>query len=351
MDLMLSRIAMARPRRESAIAAACASLVAAIAMMLVPAAAFASFPGGNGVIAYSSEDGIWALSPTTGNQLQLTTDPSDAMPSFSASGDWIAFQRTVAGSTTIFIARADGSDPTPLTSGSEPAFSPGGGQIVFARPTGLFLTARTPGSPVRRLTNRRGDGEPRWSSTGTIAFERIRVSHVKIHGVRKDRVSNQLDTVVPRSRRVITLLSYEQPVEATEAETDLHPDWSPNGRAIAASLCNESAHSHLPFSTVPTFVLHTNCSPDVWAPNGKGLAEPKKGGLGGRRATSCPHFISAEAEISWQPLLPGTLRVLTVPCEPRPPELESASEPSLAVTGSRTCYYDRKRHKRRCFTA
>jgi hypothetical protein len=344
---------MSRLSHDSAIATICVSLMAAILVTLAPAVARASFPGGDGVIAYSGEGGIWALNPTTGNQLQLTTDPDDRMPSFSPSGDWLAFQRTVASTTTIFIARADGSDPTPLTGGSEPAFSPGGRQIVFARANGLFVTGLTPGSPIRRLTDHSGDGEPRWSSTGTIVFERIRVSHVNIQGALKPQVSNQLDTIIPPAARVSALLTYEQPegIDLGEAETELHPDWSPNGRAIAVALCNGAASSHLPFSTVPTFVLHVDCSPDVWAPDGRRLAVPQKGALVGRRATSCPHFISAGTEISWQPLLRATLRVPTVPCEPRPPEAEQGVEPSQAARGSRTCYYDRKHHRRRCFTA
>src|SRR5438045_239866 len=84
--------------------------------LLAPAAASGSFPGGNGVIAYgiaSTDDchrqpgvtcatGIWAVDPLTGNQLRLTTG-HDSNPSFSPSGNLIAFQRRTRHGFTIYV--------------------------------------------------------------------------------------------------------------------------------------------------------------------------------------------------------------------------------------------------------
>jgi dipeptidyl aminopeptidase/acylaminoacyl peptidase len=245
----------------------------------------------------------------------------------------------------IFLAPADGADPTPLVSGSEPAFSPDGRQIVFVRATGLFVTGSAPGSPVRQLTHHHGDSEPRWSSTGEIVFQRTHLFHrsgaTLPGGIFPPQASDQLDIITPPSSRVRTVFTAEPP-----EQTELHPDWSPNGRAIAVALCGWPSP---PFATTaPTFVYHESCAPDVWAPEGRRLAEPRKGALRGSGKSTCPNRIDATTEISWQPLVSGTMRVPTVKCEPRagPPETEVS--PGKAVAGERTCYTIHHKHK--CFT-
>jgi dipeptidyl aminopeptidase/acylaminoacyl peptidase len=329
-----------------------ALLTAATLAALAPAGALGSFPGGDGVIAYPNEGHIWALEPKTGDQLQLTSGPEDRAPSFSASGNMLAFQRGTA-HAEVFLARADGSDAMPLVSGSEPAFSPDNRQIVFVRATGLFTTGLVPGSPVRRITDHRGDSEPRWSATGVLIFERIEISRTRHRGVTERQVSSRLEVVVPPSSHVRTVMTYEQPRHTglSQRETELHPDWSPNGRTVAVALCNDATPARPPFPTVPALVFHGSCSPDVWEPEGRRLAEPKRGTLQGRPQTTCPHFIGEDTEISWQPLLSGTLHVPVVKCEPRPGPPENFVEPAQAAPGSRTCYYDPHRHRRRCFRA
>src|ERR1700682_634681 len=117
-----------------------AALTAAVGATLVPATAIGSFPGSNGVIAFSAEHSIWAMDPTTRDELQLTSGFDDSAPSFSPSGNMLAFQRRTGATITIYLARADGSEPRALASGSQPAFSSDGRQIVFVRAAGLFLT-------------------------------------------------------------------------------------------------------------------------------------------------------------------------------------------------------------------
>jgi TolB protein len=89
-------------------------------------AAFGSFPGANGKIAFVSErtgdDEIWAMSPHGANQVNLTANPSfDAFPTWRADGRKIAFasNRVTAtnptGDLEIFVMNADGSDPREIT--------------------------------------------------------------------------------------------------------------------------------------------------------------------------------------------------------------------------------------------
>jgi hypothetical protein len=319
--------------------------VAASVAALGPAAAVASFPGADGVIAYSGivdgncaancppyHYGIWALEPRTGKQRQLTAGP-DYDPSFSPSGNLLAFQRDYIGGTVIFLARADGSHERPLVRGEEPAFSPDGRQIVFVRATGLFVTGSVPRSPVRALTHSPGDKEPRWSSTGEIAFERTR------------HASDQLDIITPPSSRVRAVFTYEPP-----RSTALFPDWSPNGGALAVALCNPGLPLPRASTTAPTLVFRDSCTQDVWAPQGRRLAEPGHGALRGRPNTTCPD--STEGDISWQPLVSRTLRVHTARCEPRSPLpgeiMMGGVEAESSPRDEQTCYTIR--HKHRCFT-
>jgi hypothetical protein len=325
-------------------------------MAATSSSALASFSGENGVIAYS--DGvalagetreIWALDPATGDQRELTSGPDDTAPAFSPSGNVLAFDRVSASTSTIFLAYADGSNATALVQGSEPAFSPSGGELVFVRPSGLFITGTAAGSPVRQLTHHAGDFEPSWGPHETIVFERSRALPVGAGGSAERRYVDELDAVKPGAKSVSVLLTYEPPEGLRRAAQpiDLRPDWSPNGKSIAVTLCNFVTETHPP--TVPALILLNSCGPDVWAPDGHGLVEGDSGTLMGRVGTNCPHFIAPGTEIAWQPLRAGTLRVATAPCEPQPGPPELAVLPSESVIGSRTCF---KVHgKRKCHTS
>jgi hypothetical protein len=99
-------------------------LLTATVATIAPATAIASFAGRNGVIAYPTSRGLWALEPRSGDQTQLTFGRNDSYPSFSPSGDELAFQRGRGRTKMIYLAHADGSQPTPLVWGAQPAFSP-----------------------------------------------------------------------------------------------------------------------------------------------------------------------------------------------------------------------------------
>jgi WD40-like Beta Propeller Repeat len=348
-------------------------LVTAMLVVLAPATARGSFPGENGVIAYTGEiskfephgsgffreatgTAIWALEPKTGDQLQLTFGPHDAAPAFSPSGNMLAFQRYSDRRWTVFVARADGSQAKPLTSGTEPAFSPNGQKIVFVRPTGLFVTGLAPGSPVRQITHQRTDSDPRWSTRGVITFEATHEKRLKYVRV----ISSLLEIITPGRSRVHTLLTYTYDEYQLFGgfPADLSPDWSPDGRTVAVTLCAEVL-SEIPFRlhTVPAVVLnhHPACRPRVWAPAGRRLAEAEVGELQLAQETTCPQAIvdagteaSEYQSISWQPLHPGTQRIPTVPCEPRPvpPELSMASTSPSSTGNATTCiWFD---HKKKC---
>ena len=124
------------------------------ALLILAPTALATFPGANGRIAYtlfSSGSGsppaaIHTVSFKGAQDQTLTTGYE---PAWSANGRRIAFVKAVRKGecgdksgcqTDICTMRADGSDVRRLTktiaSESDPAYSPGGGRIVFTRKDG-----------------------------------------------------------------------------------------------------------------------------------------------------------------------------------------------------------------------
>jgi len=311
--------------------------VISLAATLAPAAALGSFPGGDGVIAYGSGTGIWAVDPTTGYQLQLTTSGGDTAPSFSPSGNMLAFERLGKDTSTVYLAQADGADARPLLSGGEPAFYPSGRQLVFVRRDGLFVTGLTPGSPVRQITRQPGDRSPRWSSTGAIVFERTDV-------LRQDKaeteIQNELDTIAPPSAKVHQILAYS-------GGFDMYPEWSPNGRTLTVALCNDSAEETT-FKGSPALAIHRSCMQRVPAPQGRGVAEGGVGALDGSGVRPCPRFATA-SQIAWQPVVAGTMRIPTVKCEGAP-YTEPEVSPSFGSRGAKVCVPGKHGHRKICHT-
>jgi dipeptidyl aminopeptidase/acylaminoacyl peptidase len=123
------------------------------------------------------EGGIYAVRDRHLNQ--LTEDPADTEPSFSADGRTIAFVR----GGDVFAMRADGSGQRQLTSGPEldsrPQVSPNSRYVLFQRSSALggahdLYTVRVGGGPVHAVSGSPADEhEASISPDGTtIAFVR-----------------------------------------------------------------------------------------------------------------------------------------------------------------------------------
>jgi TolB protein len=130
-----------------------------------------------------------------------------------------------SGPSHIWIARSDGKQSRPLTSGSvldgAPAWSPDGRSIVFVRSaangrSSSLWTVDIATRRTRRLTRGSLDGEPSWSRSGRIAFVRI------------DPATYQsgIWTIDPRSPRLLRRI----PV-ARRGLTE--PVWSPDGHTLS----------------------------------------------------------------------------------------------------------------------
>ncbi|HET9154770.1 MAG TPA: hypothetical protein VFN85_11720 [Solirubrobacterales bacterium] len=161
--------------------------------LAVPASAFAA--GGAIVFSKVSEDhriykegetvlptkapegGLFAVKDRHLNQ--LTEDPADSEPSFSADGHTIAFVRE----GDVYAIRADGSGQKQLTSGAEldsrPLVAPNGRFVLFERataagaPRDLYTVSVNGGSPHAIAASPGDEHEASFSPDGrTIAFVR-----------------------------------------------------------------------------------------------------------------------------------------------------------------------------------
>jgi dipeptidyl aminopeptidase/acylaminoacyl peptidase len=169
----------------------------ALLALVVPAAASAA--GGAIVFSKVSEDhriykegdkvlppkapegGLFAVKDRHLNQ--LTEDPADSEPSFSADGHTIAFVRE----GDVYAMRADGSGQKRLTSGAEldsrPLVSPNGKVVLFERRVAAnaardLFTVSVNGGGAHKIAGSAGDEhEASFSPDGrTIAFVRTNAS-------------------------------------------------------------------------------------------------------------------------------------------------------------------------------
>jgi Tol biopolymer transport system component len=123
------------------------------------------------------EGGLFAVKDRHLNQ--LTENPADSEPSFSADGHLIAFARE----GDVYVMRADGSGQKQLTAGaaldSRPLISPNGKIVVFERrgadnaPRDLFSVSANGGSPHAVSASAADEHEASFSPDGrTVAFVR-----------------------------------------------------------------------------------------------------------------------------------------------------------------------------------
>jgi tricorn protease-like protein len=144
------------------------TLIALTALLALVLPAAASAASNTGAVVFSkastvegvAKGGLFAVKE--GHLNQLTEDPSDSEPAFSPDGRTIAFAR----GGDLYSVRPDGSGQRHLTSGPEldsrPVVAPNGRFVVFERRTGAegpadLYTVGATGGGLRPLTSGIGD--------------------------------------------------------------------------------------------------------------------------------------------------------------------------------------------------
>ncbi|MCW3033323.1 MAG: WD40-like beta Propeller containing protein [Solirubrobacterales bacterium] len=330
------------------------ALALVIVALLSQPAAWASFPGADGVIAYTTNEGLWIVDPATSNEMQLTSDHTDAFPSFSPDGNTVAFQRGVGTGVSIFVIKSDGSSLRYITTGRQPVFSPDGNRLAFTRPEGLFVAGSSPGAKVRLVVRARGVETPAWSSRGRLAFEKV--SPGRFLDERTRLFTHELDVVHAQgspllTRRVsVSLVSSADASVTDDPEHGLRPDWSPDGRSVAVSSCIDNLPpSLLATTSSPRLVPHF-CRAGVWPPGGGGLlVEPGVAPLTPRQDTSCPNKTESEmTSVAYQSVTAATHPIPTIPCVPA--MKKHGTEPSTPPAAGTTICLPTRRHKWVCVT-
>lgn len=200
---------------------------------LLAASADAAFPGTPGPIVYPktfvrevvgprshsrfrTTGGLFVHGPHIGEApQQLTFDPRDRAPSFSADGRKIVFEgRADRFNPGIYVMKSDGSGRRLVTEdGMEPAFFPDSRRIVFMRDNRIF-SIRIDGTDLRQITDSRfPDHEP------VVAPDGKRIAFVRT------RKENE-DIFVVNSSGGATRLLIDRPSD------DDDPEWAPGGRRI-----------------------------------------------------------------------------------------------------------------------
>lgn len=260
----------------------------------------ATFPGGNGRIAYTTKDSdyrqlVTAKPDSRGDRFlrecQLTEPDGQRGdcsieyrdPAWSADGRRLVFDTGRA----LALIDADGTgfeklEPFSADDG-EPAFSPSRRQLVFsgrsATRRALFV-ADIAGERVRRIA-RNGDA-PDWSRRNRIAFlRRGAIYSVRPSGKGLRRLTRGRD-----------------------------PSWSPSGRAIAFARGDGIYVARADGSRARRVVRCTRCSTPAYSPDGRLLAYDG-GGVrvvrlrDGRRLATIAEDVAGgfdAREPSWQPL-------------------------------------------------
>jgi hypothetical protein len=296
--------------RWSILGAAAAAIVLAVAVAHEAAGA----PAPRWIVVSAHPNGAGAAQlfrvPATGGALeQITTGSNGAtQPAFSPDGSRIAFARLGTG---IFVVNLDGTGLRRLTTGVRdtfPVWSPDGRRIAFLRTYRkdwrLYVMSATGAAP-RRLAQAPPAGRPSWAPSGRnilipaggdlVAVD-SRTGKVRAYyGLLLDVQHSQTATVSPDVRRV----AYVGPRVST-GPPDCGEGPCPQFGLYLASV----PKPHRPRR------IANDTGPAGWSPDSRNLVFVARGALvlwsvasGKRTATivSEPHVLAGDSSPTWQP--------------------------------------------------
>jgi hypothetical protein len=221
-----------------------ALLLAVLALLALPGAAQAAYPGENGKIAFSSTRDnnsgyeVYVMDNDGTSQTRLTTTPRDDYdPEWSPDGTKIVFTSRRNGPYDVYIMNPDGSGQTNLTAGLggdqfDPTWTPDGTKISFTNslPGGQrqLWTMNPDGTGAAVLTTGTVEAAS-WSPDGSMIVGHIRVV---------DRLGGSEPLVAVNSDGTnyhqISCCTGHPWIYKTDAK------WTPDGRYILFNVGDES---------------------------------------------------------------------------------------------------------------
>jgi len=177
-------------------------------------------PGGKRIAfdrTVATTQGIMLLTLRGRRLRALTRHPSsiyDDVPRFAPDGKRIAFMRQPSGGeTAIYLIATTGKHLRRLATGSDPAWAPGGGKLVYSAQSKLVVIGANGRGKHALTSGSDPDVMPAWSPDGKrIAFVRKRQGNYDIWLVSADG----------KHQRRLT----------SDPGQDLNPSWSPDGRKL-----------------------------------------------------------------------------------------------------------------------
>jgi Tol biopolymer transport system component len=254
----------------------------------------------NGELLYAKKlSGGWnlfAFDPATGSERRLTDGVRDYGSDWSPDGTMIVYDSESSFGYDIVVANADGTDPTVIGSGQDPAWSPDGGRIAYVGEGDRIWVMNYDGSDAHAVTenapaepdageNAPYDWNPAWSPDGhSIAYVRVAAHRLAPVPSGEGRTDVSLEEI-----RIWHEGTPPTDTVLTDAYTNIGDlDWSPNGSLIvftgAPTLFHEKETNGLAWPRVLLVPSDggdvTPISPDektwaagaTWSPDGKWIA-------------------------------------------------------------------------------
>jgi Tol biopolymer transport system component len=212
-------------RRQSAVVT-----LTVLAALVVPTAASATFPGGNGLIAFYDDQngGIYTIH-SDGTHRKMLADGYD--PAWSPNGKRIVFVADKGADTEIFTMTAKGKDKRRLTDDKksewQPAFSPDGRRVVFNTGEmrdefGPIYVMNANGKHRDKLVPFGGDSD--WSVTTHSAKDGLIAYDTVYFGPTCSGIVEVLTVKPNGAGNTLRPFGCQQPFE---------PSWKPNGKGLA----------------------------------------------------------------------------------------------------------------------